>query len=77
MIAYNLTFYQTTKLSWSKSKASADKKINVTYKLKFDLEREENNVGKGANAGCQHFLLFPRCFQKFSFSGLLKVGIVW
>ena len=27
-------------------------------------EREENIVGKGENAGYQHFLLFPQCFQK-------------
>ena len=26
----------------------------------------ENIVGKGENAGYQHFLLFPQCFQKFS-----------
>ena len=37
----------------------------------------ENIVGKGENAGYQHFLLFPRCFQKASFPGLLKVRIVW
>ena len=24
----------------------------------------ENFVGKGENAGHQHFLLFPQCFQK-------------
>ena len=32
---------------------------------------------KGKNADCQHFLLFPQCFQKASFSWLFKVGIVW
>ena len=37
----------------------------------------ENNVGKGENAGYQHFLFFPQCFQKASFSRLLKGGIVW
>ena len=37
----------------------------------------ENIEGKGENAGYQHFLLFPQCFQKASFSGSLKVGIVW
>ena len=37
----------------------------------------ENIVGKGENAGNQHFLLFPQCFQKASFPGSLKVGIVW
>ena len=25
----------------------------------------ENNVGKGENAGNQHFLLFPQCFLPF------------
>ena len=28
--------------------------------------RIENIVGKGENAGYQHFLLFPQCFQKAS-----------
>ena len=27
------------------------------------------NMGKGENAAYQHFLLFPQCFQKVSFSG--------
>ena len=26
----------------------------------------ENNVGKGENAGNQHFLVFPKCFLIFS-----------
>ena len=52
-------------------------KINVTEKLKFVLRRVENIVGKGENAGYQHFLLFPQCFQKVSLSGPFKVGIVW
>ena len=37
----------------------------------------ENIVGKGEYAVYQHFLLFPQCFQRASFSGSLKVGIVW
>ena len=45
-------------------------------KLKLVLGGIENIVGKGENAGNQHFLLFPQCFQKPSLSGLLKVGIV-
>ena len=32
---------------------------------------------KEKNAGFQHFLLFPQCFQNASFSGKLRVGIVW
>ena len=37
----------------------------------------ENILGKGENAGYQHFLLFPKCFQKPSSLGFLKVGILW
>ena len=36
----------------------------------------KNIVRKGENAGYQHFLLFPQCFQKSSVSGSLKVGIM-
>ena len=40
---------------------------------------EENIVGKGENAGYQHFLLYPQCFQKTSYSGLcseeLNIGV--
>ena len=64
-------------LEWSKLKAFADNKINVTGKLKFVLGLVENIVGKGENAGYQHFLLFPQCFQKSCFLRSLKVGIVW
>ena len=64
-------------LHWSNLKAFADNEINVTENLKFVLERIENIMARGENAGYQHFLLFPQCFQKLSFSGLSKVGIVW
>ena len=40
-------------------------------------EQVENIVGKGENAGNQHFLLFPQCFQKAPLPGILKVKIVW
>ena len=55
----------------------ADDKITVAEKLKFLLAGVENIVGKGENAGSQHFLLFPQWFQKASLSGSLKLGIVW
>ena len=32
----------------------------------FVFNRQENVVGKGENAGYQHFLLFPQCFPKAS-----------
>ena len=55
----------------------ADNKINVTQKLNITLSRVENIMEKGENAGNQHFLLFPACFQKISFSASLKVRIGW
>ena len=64
-------------LDWSKLKAFADNKINWTENLKIVLGRVENIVGKGENAGYQHFLLFPQCFQKTFYTGSLKGGIVW
>ena len=63
-------------LDWSKLKAFEDDKINVNEKLKHDFGRVENILGKGENAGYQHFLLFPHCFQKLSVSGSLKVRIL-
>ena len=58
-------------------KAFADDNLNVNKKLKFALGREENIVRKEENAGYQHSLLFPQCFQKASSLGFLKVWIVW
>ena len=63
-------------LDWSKLKAFADDKIIVTEKMKFVLERVEKIVGEGENVGYKHFLLFPKCFKKASYTGSLKVGIV-
>ena len=64
-------------LTLTKVNGFADDKINVTRKLKFVSGRIENIVGKGENAGHQHFLLFPPCFQKACVTEVLKVGIVW
>ena len=55
----------------------ADNKLNVIQNFRFALARVENIVGKGANAGYQHFLLFPPCFQKSFYLLSLKVEIVW
>ena len=49
-------------LDLSKLKAFTDDKFKVSEKLKFVLGKVENIVGKGENAGYQHFLLFPQCF---------------
>ena len=59
-------------LDWSKLKAFADDKINVTKKSKFVVARVENIVEKGENAGNQHFLLFPQMFSKDFFFNVVK-----
>ena len=51
-------------LGLSKLKVFAEDNIQVTEDLKFVLWRVENIVGKGENAGYQHFLLFPQCFLR-------------
>ena len=60
-------------LDWSKLKAFADDKVNLADMMISLSDRVENIVGKGENAGYQHFLLFPQCFQMPSLSGSLKV----
>ena len=64
-------------LDVTKLKAFADDKLNVARTMISLLDRIENTVGKGENAGYQHFLLFPQCFPKPSSLGSLKVRIVW
>ena len=59
-------------LDWSKLKAFADNKLIVTQNIKVVFHRIENIVGKEENAGYQHFLLFPQCFQKFFFLHCIK-----
>ena len=41
------------------------------------FDRIENIVGKEENAGYQHFLLFPQCFEKASFPDMSKCVILW
>ena len=43
----------------------------------FVFNMDENIVGKGENAGYQHFLLFPQCFQKAFSLESLKTRVVW
>ena len=73
-------------LDWSNLKAFADDNINVAEMMISLSDRIENIVGKGENAGYQHFLLFPQCFPNTFFpqcfpntfcSGSLKVGNLW
>ena len=55
----------------------ADDKTEEPKMMIFVFDRVENIVEKGENAGDQHFLLLPQCFQRAFYPGSLKVGIVW
>ena len=44
--------------------------------MKNVLGMVENILGKGENAGYQHFLLFPKCFKKPHSSGQEKSDCV-
>ena len=60
----------------SKFKASAEDKFGVAEIMEFVFEWVKNIVGKGENAGHQHFLLFLQCSQKASYPGSLKGWLV-
>ena len=76
MVLYN-TLRNDKILDWPKLKAFADDNSNISKKMISLYDKVENIVGKGENAGYQHFLLLPQFFPKASSMGLLKVGIVW
>ena len=60
-----LTFKPNDKiLDCSTLKAFADDKIKVLRMKVFVIDRIENIVGIGENAGYQHLLLFPQFFQR-------------
>ena len=64
-------------LDWSKLKAFADENLYVDQMMIYVFERVEN-VGNGENAGLQHFLVFPQCFLKLSFSGSrMNFNLAW
>ena len=61
-------------LDMTKSKAFADNKLNITKITISSFDSIENTVGKGRNAGYQHFLPFPTVFSK---AFILRVVILW
>ena len=52
-----------------KLKAFVDSKMKLSKTMIFVSDRVENIAGKGDNAGHQHFLLFPQCFQRLFTQG--------
>ena len=61
----------------SKFKALADDNVNMVIMAEFVFDWIEKIVGQGVNTGYHHFLLFQQCFQNPSFSGSLKLRLVW
>ena len=55
-------------LDSTKLKAFLDDNSTLPEKIISVYDRIENIVEKGENAGYQHFLLFPQCFQKATIS---------
>ena len=75
MITLTLYFSQLkhdTILTLSTLKVFTDNKFNVAQIGQYFIDRVDNNVGKGENAGYQHFLLFPQCFSKGFTSRIVK-----
>ena len=60
-----------------KLEAFTDDILDLAEMMISVFDKAENIVGKGENAGYQHFLLFPQCFQMSSLSRILKVVNVW
>ena len=56
----------------TKLKAFADGKLSKAKMTISLFDTVENTVGKGENAGHQHFLLFPQGFPKPSSLGSYK-----
>ena len=55
-------------LNLSETEAFSENNFSVVQVMQFLLANLENIVKKkGENAGYQHFLLFPQCFQKTLF----------
>ena len=64
-----LTIYQTTSFWPRPNSKHLQTTIHMLLKWRFVFDRAENIVGKGENAGYQHFLLFPQCFQRLLSKG--------
>ena len=72
---YKLTLLPHNKiLDLSNLKAFADNNLDMTQIMEFVINWEENILGKEENAGYQHFLLFPKCFQN---AFILRVVKAW
>ena len=71
-----LTHYQT-KFRLVQIEKSLQTTILNLMKISEFSKQLEKTVGKGEIARYEQFLLFPQCFQKACFTGVLKGVIVW
>ena len=62
-------------LDQPKLKALTHTNGDVAEMKEFACQKVENTVGKAEDAGYQHFLLFPQCFQKPYSTGSFRVPI--
>ena len=74
MIFHTILHINGTLKVWAQTQLSMDSSFIITgpdvaKRMISVFNRVENTVGKGENAGYQHFLLFPQCFQKVPFLG--------
>ena len=60
------TFPHNRIFASSKLKTFADNVFVLSQMVKFLFDWVGNTMGKGENAGYQHFLLLSQCFQKAS-----------
>ena len=70
-------FTKWQNLDWSKLKACADDKINITENLKYVFERQKTMWEKEKMLGTSIFLFSLNVFKRLFYSGSLKKGIVW
>ena len=61
-------------LDWFKLKAFTEDKLNVAKMMISCVDRLENTVGNGENAGYQHFAAVPTVFSKAFFFRVVKSG---
>ena len=76
-VGKELTHYRTTNFKLLKLEEFADENLEFDENGRKLSKRVENTVGKTEIARHEQFLLFPQCFQKACFPGMLKGVIVW
>ena len=69
LVTSKMLFPNDKSLDLTKLIAFADDKINSAQRMRFVFHRVGNIVGKGENAGNQHFLLFYNVIKRPLYQG--------